>query len=91
VKASRQLGLPGALLVGAPVPASAQIPAERIRNAIVQAQREAGVQGIAGRDLTPFLLARLGELTGGASTRANIALLENNATIAAGIAVALVE
>jgi len=88
-KANRQLGLPGAVLVGVPVPASAEIPAERIREVISQAQDEAGAQGIAGRDLTPFLLARLGELTGGASTSTNIALLENNAGVAAEIAVAL--
>lgn len=91
VKASRQLGLPGAILVGVPVPAHSEIPAERIRQAITRAQHEANDRRITGRDLTPFLLARLDELTGGASTRTNIALLENNAGIAADIARALVE
>jgi len=89
VRASRQLGLPGAILVGAPAPAGAEIPAERIRDVIAQAEHEAMSQGVTGRDLTPFLLARLDELTGGASTQANIALLENNAGVAADIAVAL--
>ncbi|MFQ5593493.1 MAG: pseudouridine-5'-phosphate glycosidase [Anaerolineae bacterium] len=90
-RAGRQLGLPAAVLVGVPVPAGAEIPAERIRNVIAQAEHEARSQGVTGRDLTPFLLARLGELTGGDSTRANIALLENNAGIAADIAIALAE
>lgn len=88
-RASQQLGLSGAILVGVPVPASAEIPAERISTVIAEAQEEARSLGIAGHGLTPFLLARLDELTGGASTRANIALLENNAGVAADIAVAL--
>ncbi|MFQ5856992.1 MAG: pseudouridine-5'-phosphate glycosidase [Anaerolineae bacterium] len=90
-KASWQLGLPGAILVGVPVPVQSEIPAERIAEAISHARHEAGSQGVAGRDLTPFLLARLDELTEGASTRANIALLENNARVAADIAAVLAE
>lgn len=89
VRASRQLGLPGAILVGAPVPAGSEIPAERLREVIAQAEHEARSQGVTGRDLTPFLLARLDDLTGGASTQANIALLENNAGVAADIAAQL--
>jgi len=57
--------------------------------AIAQALAEAGEQGVRGQALTPFLLARISELTGEASLRANLALLENNARIGARIAVAL--
>jgi pseudouridine-5'-phosphate glycosidase len=47
---------------------------------------EAGRRGVVGRELTPFLLARMGEESGGATLRANVALLENNARVAAEIA-----
>jgi len=64
--------------------------AKRSREAaIAQALAEAGEQGVRGQALTPFLLARISELTGEASLRANLALLENNARIGARIAVAL--
>ena len=64
--------------------------AKRSREAaIAQALAEAGEQGVRGKALTPFLLARISELTGEASLRANLALLENNARIGARIAVAL--
>jgi len=64
--------------------------AKRSREAaIAQALAEAGEQGVRGQALTPFLLARISELTGEASLRANPALLENNARIGARIAVAL--
>ena len=64
--------------------------AKRSREAaIAQALAEAGEQGVRGQALTPFLLARISELTGEASLRANLALLENNGRIGARIAVAL--
>ena len=58
---------------------------------IEQALKEAETQGVAAKAVTPWLLARLLELTGGRSLKANIALVENNARLAAEIAVALTE
>lgn len=85
------LGLSSAVLVCQPLPPEEEIPAEKINGYIEQARREAREQGIHGQPLTPFLLARLAELTGGESLRANLALLHNNARLAAQIARALQE
>ncbi len=81
-----ELGLPSAVLVCQPLSSSEEIPREQIDGAIQQARREAHTQAIHGQALTPFLLARLSELTGGASLKANLALLLNNARLAAKIA-----
>ncbi len=89
IHARWDLELRGGVLVVAPVPAEAALPAEEMEDAITQALAAAEEQGIRGKALTPFLLARIAEITGGASLRANIALLENNAAIAARIARAL--
>ncbi|MCS7221453.1 MAG: pseudouridine-5'-phosphate glycosidase [Anaerolineae bacterium] len=88
-RAQRQLGLPGGMLVVVPVPAEAEVPRERVEPAIEQALGEAEARGVRGKSLTPFLLTRVAELTRGEALRANLALLENNAGIAAQIAVAL--
>jgi pseudouridine-5'-phosphate glycosidase len=88
-RAKRQLGLPGGLLVANPIPAESEIPAPEIEPMITQALREATEQGLRSAAITPFLLARLAELTGERSVRANIALLKHNAAVAAQIAVAL--
>lgn len=88
-RAKRELGLPGGLLVVNPIPAADEIPAEAIEPAILQAVEEANQRGLRSAEVTPFLLARLAELTGENSVRANIALLINNARVAAEIAVAL--
>ncbi len=63
-------------------------PARKVEPAIDQARQEARDQHIQGQPLTPFLLARMAELTGGASIRANLALLLNNARLGAQIALA---
>lgn len=85
--ATRQaMGLPGGQLVANPIPADAQIAAEDLAPVIAQAQSEADAQGIAGKDVTPFLLSRIFELTEGRSLTANIALVRNNARLAAKIA-----
>ncbi len=89
VLARRGLGLQMATVVGVPVPKSAELPQQIAEAATRQAQAEADEQGIHGAAATPFLLSRMVELTDGASMRANIALLENNATVAAQIAVKL--
>ncbi len=83
------LGLPGGQLVVNPVPQDDEIPAATLAPLISQAQDEAAAQGIAGKAVTPFLLRRLFELTGGRSLCANIALVKNNARLAAEVAAAL--
>jgi pseudouridine-5'-phosphate glycosidase len=88
-RAQRALGLPCGMLVTVPIPAEFEPPAEQMEAAIAQALAEAEAQGIKGKALTPFLLTRVSALTGEASLRANLALLENNARVAAEIAVAL--
>lgn len=83
------LGLPGGQLVANPIPSDAEIPADTLAPLIAQAQTEADAQGITGKAVTPFLLQRLFELTDGATLTANIALVLNNARLAARIAHAL--
>ncbi|WP_065321856.1 pseudouridine-5'-phosphate glycosidase [Tritonibacter mobilis] len=80
------LELPGGQLVANPIPAEEQIPAEDLAPIIAQAQGEADAQGVTGKDVTPFLLQRIFELTEGRSLEANIALVRNNARLAAEIA-----
>jgi pseudouridine-5'-phosphate glycosidase len=87
--ARRKLRLKGATLVCVPVPAEAEIPAGILEAVLDEALAEAEKQSVSGRELTPFLLARMAEQSGGATLRANVALLEENARVAAGIAVAL--
>jgi len=88
-RARRELGLAAALLVCVPVPEAEEMPAARAEAAIAQAVAEAETRGVSGKALTPFLLARLVELTGGRARQANEALLLNNARVAARIARAL--
>ena len=80
------LGIQSALLVTAPVPIDAEVPEESLTRILAQSLSDAEQSNIAGRDLTPFLLARMSKLSEGATLRANVALLENNARIAAAIA-----
>ena len=88
-RARAELGLSSALLVCVPVPEADELPAAEAEAAIAQAVEEAEAAGVSGKALTPFLLARLVELTGGRARRANEALLINNARVAARIARAL--
>lgn len=81
------LGLKSAVLVCQPIPAADALPVEEAIPAEEQASREAIEQGISGQKLTPFLLGRVKELTGGKSMQANLALLKNNAVLAGKIAV----
>jgi pseudouridine-5'-phosphate glycosidase len=87
-KAHWNLGLNSAILVVAPPPADVALSEPEMEAAVVQALAEARQKGIRGQQVTPFLLGRVSELTGRASLRANLALLLNNAQIAAQIAVA---
>lgn len=86
-----RLGLPGGQLVANPIPAEAEIARAEIMPVIEAALAEAAAQGIAAKAVTPFLLGRIFEMTGGRSLDANIALVLNNARLAARIAVALAE
>ena len=89
ILASRDaLGLATGLLVAAPVPERYALPAAGAERAIRRALAEAERKGIRGKHVTPFLLARVSEITHAKSREANLALLENNAAIAAAIAVA---
>ncbi|BBU56466.1 pseudouridine-5'-phosphate glycosidase [Mameliella alba] len=81
-----RLGLPGGQLIANPIPVDAEIPRETLAPIIAEATRDAETHGIAGKDLTPYLLQRIYELSGGRSLEANIALVLNNARLAAGIA-----
>jgi len=88
-RAREALGLPGGMLVTVPLPAEAELPRGEAEAAIDEAVRRADEAGISGAAVTPFILARVAEITGGRSVQANIALLLNNARVAAGIARAL--
>jgi pseudouridine-5'-phosphate glycosidase len=85
------LGLEGGQLVANPIPADAEIPLEEIAPLIDAATAEAHRRGVTGKAVTPFLLARMLEATEGRSLTANVALIENNARLAAAIARALVD
>ena len=84
-----QLGLPGGQLVANPIPVAAEIPAEEMAPIIATAQADATRAGITGKAVTPYLLQRIFELTKGRSLDANIALVRNNAQLAAQIALEL--
>ena len=86
-KASHAMGLPGGMLVTTPIPEEYSMPADVINAAIDQAIAEANTKGIHGKATTPFLLARVAELTGGDSLASNIRLVYNNAKVAALTAV----
>jgi pseudouridine-5'-phosphate glycosidase len=88
-RAHWEMGLESALLVVQPPPAEAAMPAEQVEDILRLALAEAEEQQISGAAVTPFLLERVSQLSGGASLRANLALLQNNARLAAQIAAAL--
>ena len=82
-KAQGDLGMKGGMLVCNPIPEEYAMPLETITAAIDQAIAESVQQGIKGKETTPFLLARVAELTGGDSLASNIRLVYNNAKVAA--------
>ncbi len=88
-KTRDQLGVDGGMLVANPIPAADEIPQNVMQGYIAQAQADLESQGITGKAVTPFLLARLLELTDGKSLTSNIALVKNNARLATEIAKAL--
>ena len=89
IRTKWQLGLSGGVVVSNPVPAESAMQNDEIDGIIAQALREAGAQGVKGKAVTPFLLARIKDLTGGRSLATNIALVKHNALVGARLAVAL--
>ena len=87
-KAQSELGMKGGMLVTNPIPEEYAMPLDVINAAIDQAIAECEEKGIHGKETTPFLLARVAELTGGDSLASNIRLVYNNAALAARTAVA---
>ena len=82
------MGMRSAILVAVPVPEADEV---NVTAEIEAAARQAREQGVRGKELTPWLLGRVAELSGGRSRQANIALLRNNARVAAELAAALLE
>jgi pseudouridine-5'-phosphate glycosidase len=88
-RAQRSLELDASLLVTVPVPAAAEVSAKQLQELLDGALLAAEMERIVGRDLTPFLLSCMADASEGATLAANIALLENNARVAAEIACAI--
>jgi pseudouridine-5'-phosphate glycosidase len=89
IRTKWDLGLKGGVVVANPVPPEAAMPGEEIDRIIEQALGEAQQQGVSGKAITPFLLDRIKQLTGGRSLATNIALVKHNALAGARLAVAL--
>jgi pseudouridine-5'-phosphate glycosidase len=83
------LGLSGGVVLSTPVPTASAMPREEIDSLTQQALDEATQQGVTGKDVTPFVLARIKALTGGRSLATNIALVKHNAEVGARLALAL--
>ena len=87
MKVKRDLGLKGGMILANPIPEHYEMAYEPINREIGEALGEADAKGITGKELSPFLLARVKELTGGKSLESNIQLVLNNARVAAQLAV----
>jgi pseudouridine-5'-phosphate glycosidase len=87
--AQAALGFPAGTVIANPIPEAHALPEAEIDAAIASALADADREGIAGKAVTPYLLARIVALTEGRSLTANIALVENNARVGARIAKAL--
>lgn len=86
VKAKRELGLNGGVLVANPIPEEYAMPTDEINKAISEALAEMDAKGIHGKECTPFLLAKIAEITEGKSLDSNIRLVFNNAAVGCEIA-----
>jgi pseudouridine-5'-phosphate glycosidase len=89
VHGARTVGYPGGIVVAVPVPAADEVPRAELDAAIDRANDEAAAAGISGPAVTPFVLERIADATDGRSIPANLALAEQNAAVAARLAVAL--
>ena len=85
-RTQQELKISSALLVCVPVPQQFEVPAQKLKTVLDDALAEAARNNIGGRELTPFLLSQMAQRSEGATLRANVALLENNARVAAEIA-----
>ncbi|XP_017075888.2 pseudouridine-metabolizing bifunctional protein C1861.05 [Drosophila eugracilis] len=85
----RELRLKSGLLIGVPIPEEFAADKLKIEEAIKEATAQAKTQGISGKEVTPFLLAAIAKITEGRSLQSNIALIKNNAKVAAQIAASL--
>ena len=85
-RARDRLGLEAALVVAVPVPEGFEVDERVMEESLSEALSAAASRGVTGRELTPFLLAHMSRRSGGATLRANVALLENNARVAAEVA-----
>jgi len=88
MRAKWALGIAGGVSIANPVPTGEEIPASDMDAVIARALADCDARGIRGKDITPYLLGRIVELTEGASLRTNIALVRNNARLGAALAVA---
>ena len=86
IKAKRDLKLDGGVLITNPIPEKYSMDPEVINKALDEAVKEMDTQGIKGKDCTPYLLAKIAEITGGSSLDSNIQLVYNNAAVGAEIA-----
>ena len=86
IRAMQDLGLGGGMIIANPVPEEYALSTEYMNEMIEEAVSVAEKEGIKGKELTPYLLNKIGELTGGKSLKANIELVKNNARVAAKIA-----
>ena len=86
VKAKREMGLAGGILIANPIPEEYSMPEEEINAVIEKATAEMEEKGIRGKECTPFLLARIAEITEGKSLASNIRLVYNNAAVGTEIA-----
>ena len=85
ILAQRQLDFKGGMLIANPIPDEYTMPEKVISQAINQALKDASQHGISGKEITPYLLSRIADLTGGDSLKANIQLVYNNVKLAASI------
>jgi pseudouridine-5'-phosphate glycosidase len=85
----RSLGLPQGILVANPVPAEHEIPRAEMEPHVERAVQEAESRRISGKEVTPFLLGRIGELTGGRALETNVRLFHHNVRLACEIATEL--
>ncbi|MCP3776634.1 pseudouridine-5'-phosphate glycosidase [Paenibacillus sp. MZ04-78.2] len=86
LKVKEQLNVKGSVSVCVPIPVEAELDPALVENTITAALEEAGRSGINGKEVTPFLLSKIKESSGGKSLSSNIALMKNNAKVAAKIA-----
>ena len=89
IRTKWELGLEGGVVLSTPVPEAAAMASDEIDVLTRQALAEASAQGIAGKAVTPFLLARIKALTSGRSLATNIAIVKHNAEVGARLALAL--